>query len=86
MTQAANEEPSEHAADPYQQAGEEVLSGKVDAAIWARALVEGGGIEGAVKAAYVKLRVAQLEAKAEAAAKAEAKAKVWAEEQKGWRG
>ena len=48
--------------DPYQQAGEEVLSGKVDAAIWARALVEGAGNDGAVKAAYVKLRVAQLNA------------------------
>ena len=48
--------------DPYQQAGEEVLSGNVDAAIWARSLLEGAGNDGAVKAAYVKLRVAQLSA------------------------
>ncbi len=46
--------------DPYQQAGEEVLSGNVNPAIWARSLVEGAGNESAVKAAYVKLRVAQL--------------------------
>ena len=54
--------------DPYQQAGEEVLSGKVDPAIWARSLVEGTGNDGAVKAAYVKLRVAQLNKAIEAEA------------------
>jgi hypothetical protein len=48
--------------DPYQQAGQEILSGNVDPAIWARSLVEGAGNESAVKAAYVKLRVAQLNA------------------------
>ena len=48
-------------ADPYQQAGEELLSGRMAPSAWARALVEGGGIEGPVKAAYVKLRVADLE-------------------------
>jgi hypothetical protein len=54
--------------DPYQQAGEEVLSGNVDPAIWARSLVEGAGNESAVKAAYVKLRVAQLNAAIQAEA------------------
>lgn len=48
--------------DPYQQAGQEILSGNVDPAIWARSLVEGAGNESAVKAAYVKQRVAQLNA------------------------
>ncbi len=51
-------------SDPYQQSGKEVLSGNVDPAIWARSLVEGEGNESAVKAAYVKLRVAQLNAEA----------------------
>ena len=54
--------------DPYQQAGEEVLSGNVDPAIWARSLVEGAGNESAVKAAYVKLRLAQLNAAIQAEA------------------
>jgi hypothetical protein len=52
--------------DPYQQAGEEILKGNLDPAIWARSLVEGAGNDGAVKAAYVKLRVAQLNAAIEA--------------------
>lgn len=49
------------AADPYQQAGEELISGRVDPSTWARAIVDGGGVEGPTKAAYVKLRVADLE-------------------------
>ncbi len=49
------------AADPYQQAGEELMSGHVDPSTWARAIVDGGGVEGPTKAAYVKLRVADLE-------------------------
>jgi hypothetical protein len=54
--------------DPYQQAGQELLSGNLDPAIWARSLVEGAGNDGAVKAAYVKLRVAQLNAAIQAEA------------------
>ena len=49
------------AVDPYQQAGEELMSGRLDPSVWARALVEGGGVEGPTKAAYVKQRVAGLE-------------------------
>ena len=52
--------------DPYRQAGQEILSGNVDPAVWARSMVEGAGNEGAVKVAYVKLRVAQLNAAIEA--------------------
>jgi uncharacterized membrane protein YhaH (DUF805 family) len=56
------------AVDPYKQAGEELLGGRMDPSVWARALVESGGVEGPMKAAYVKLRVADLErAAAEAA-------------------
>lgn len=46
--------------DPYVVAGEEVLSGNVDAGLWARALVQGGGNDGPVRAAYVAARVAEL--------------------------
>ena len=66
--------------DPYKQTGEELLSGNVDAAIWARSLVEGAGNDGAVKAAYVKLRVAQINTAIEveaARAKAEEESAIW---------
>jgi uncharacterized membrane protein YhaH (DUF805 family) len=48
--------------DPYELAGQEILTGKLDASAWARALVEGNGVDGAVRAAYVKLRVGALQA------------------------
>ena len=48
--------------DPYKLAGQEILSGQLEAAAWARALVEGNGVEGAVRAAYVKLRVGAIKA------------------------
>jgi uncharacterized membrane protein YhaH (DUF805 family) len=81
-TPVATPSPSKEATavDPYQQAGEELISGRLDPSVWARALVEGGGVEGPTKAAYVKLRVADLEraaakaAKLSAGRKAEAKA------------
>jgi len=57
------------ATDPYQQAGEELMSGRMDPAVWARAVVAGGGVEGPTKAAYVKQRVAGLELAAAKAAK-----------------
>lgn len=74
MTHASQEDSTETITDPYEQAGEEVLSGKVVAGMWARALVEGGGNDGAVKAAYVKLRVVQLEEKSRAQVEARAQA------------
>ena len=49
-----------HEIDPYAAAAAEVRSKNMHAAIWARAMVEGGGVEGPVQAAYIKLRVAQL--------------------------
>ena len=52
-------------SDPYQQAGEELLNGTLNPAIWARSLVEGAGNDSVAKAAYVKLRVAQLNAEME---------------------
>jgi uncharacterized membrane protein YhaH (DUF805 family) len=48
--------------DPYKLAGQEILTGKLDASAWARALVEGNGVDGAVRAAYVKLRVGAIQA------------------------
>lgn len=68
LTQGGSQPSSAHPSDilePYAIAGEEVLSGKVDAALWARALVQGGGSDGPVRAAYVAARVAQLEARAD---------------------
>jgi TPR repeat protein len=62
---AAPNPPIEAAAvDPYEQAGEELMSGRMAPSVWARAIVEGGGVEGPMRAAYVKLRVADLERKA----------------------
>ncbi len=46
--------------DPFVIAGEELLSGNMDAGAWARALVEGEGIEDKVRASYVRLRLNQL--------------------------
>lgn len=48
--------------DPYDQAGHEVLTGDVLPNLWARALAKADLGEIAVKAEYVKLRVAQLTA------------------------
>lgn len=47
--------------DPYEVAGQEVVSGKVKPSVWARALVEGGNDDLSVKAHYVRLRVSELE-------------------------
>lgn len=46
--------------DPYKQAGQEILSGEVRPELWARSLASAGETELAVKAEYVRLRVAQL--------------------------
>ncbi len=47
----------------YRQAGIELRDGSCDPALWARALVEGNGDDGKTRAAYVKLRVADLQRK-----------------------
>lgn len=57
--------------DPYKIAGDELLTSKVEPAAWARALVNGNGDGGAVNAAYVRLRVAELEARAVVVTQAE---------------
>ena len=46
--------------DAYAAAANELQSKNMDAAIWARAMVEGGGIEGPVQAAYIRFRVTQM--------------------------
>lgn len=55
---------SNHAAadsDHYATAGKELISGNTDPALWARALVAAEGDDSRAKAAYVRLRFAQLE-------------------------
>lgn len=48
-------------SDPYATAGGELLSGDVDRGAWARALVDGNGEDGPVKAAYIRYRVARIQ-------------------------
>ncbi|MFZ4606418.1 MAG: tetratricopeptide repeat protein [Caulobacter sp.] len=48
------------APDPFTVAGEEILSGKLEPAAWARSLLEANGDELKAKGRYVELRVAQL--------------------------
>lgn len=50
--------------DPFAQAGREVLTGNVLPDLWARSLAAAGSNELALKAEYVRLRVAQLGAMA----------------------
>ena len=60
---AQSDEPAK-APDPFEIAGNEVLSGTVKAGLWARALVEGGNSESAARSAYVRLRVMELKGEA----------------------
>jgi hypothetical protein len=56
----------QYTSDAYRVAGDELLNGKVDPALWAEAMVAGGGNDGKVKARYIELRLAALhQAKAE---------------------
>ncbi len=48
------------APDPFTVVGEEILSGKLEPAAWARSLLEANGDELKAKGRYVELRVAQL--------------------------
>ena len=48
------------ATDPYEIAGQELLDGKMDPALWARALVKGEGDDGPTRAEYVRSRVEKL--------------------------
>ena len=57
-------DPHVSASDAFEIAGGEVLSGKVKAGLWARALVEGGDNDSATRAAYVRYRVAELKGEA----------------------
>lgn len=52
-------------SDPYAIAGQEVLTGQVVPGLWAKATVEGNGTEGPTQAAYIRLRVAELEAESD---------------------
>ena len=52
-------------ADPYEAAGFEFLNGKVVPGLWARATIEGDGDEGRTRAAYITLRVENLQSEAE---------------------
>ena len=61
--------------DPYEVAGQEVMSGKVVPSLWARALAERGD-ELTVRGTSVNLRVAELETQAAAAAQAEQERKI----------
>lgn len=63
--------PSALDVDPYTSAGREVLEGKVDPGLWARALAASNGERDATNSAYVKLRVAELELQATARVRAE---------------
>lgn len=57
--------------DYYMLAGKEILIGNVQPGMWARALVDAGPDEFAVKAHYVKLRIAELEKQATVLAQVE---------------
>ena len=48
-------------ADPFEVAGTEFLNGKVVPGLWARATVEGDGDDGRTRAAYIRLRVEDLQ-------------------------
>lgn len=51
---------SEVERDPFEVAGDEILSGSVEPGAWAKALLASDGNETAVQAAYIKFRVADL--------------------------
>ena len=51
----------------YARVYEEIESGQMDKAAQARAIVEGGGADGAVKSAYIKHRIENIKAEIEIA-------------------